>query len=289
MFSFPAEIAKLVAGNSESDFSADDSDFAPSGSESSTSGDDDDSTVSDSEAVDEPKTPSKGRKPIIVPILPKTPSAARLRQTNRSKKNAEYVPECESYFQSHSSSKIVTSDHTLDRLKNPRLPADRLFSLLAEMKLSTEHEAAMNAIMEEYKSYFPKWLYILNEGYNILVYGLGSKRQLLQSFHRSVLSEQTVLVINGFFPSLTLKDILDSITNDILDAGVSPGNPHEAVDMIEEEFALIPQTHLYLIVHNLDGAMLRNVKAQSILARLSKIPNIHMLASVDHINTPLCK
>ena len=198
------------------------------------------------------------------------------------------MPECESYFQSHSSSKIVTSDHTLDRLKNPRLPADRLFSLLDEMKLSTEHEAAMNAIMEEYKSYFPKWLYILNEGYNILLYGLGSKRQLLQSFHRSILSEQTVLVINGFFPSLTLKDILDSITNDILDAGISPGNPHEAVDMIEEEFALIPQTHLYLIVHNLDGAMLRNAKAQSILARLAKIPNIHMLASVDHINTPLC-
>lgn len=273
--------------NSGSDFSGDYSDFAPSGSESSSS--DDETSGSDNEADDEPKTPCKGRKPIFVPILPKTPSAARIKQSSRVKKSDDYVPECESYFQSHSSSKILTSDHTLDRLKNPRLPADRLFSLLAEMKLSSEHEASINAIMEEYKSYFPKWLYILNEGYNILLYGLGSKRQLLQSFHRNVLSQQTVLVINGFFPSLTIKDILDSITNDILDAGVSPGNPHEAVDMIEEEFTLIPETHLYLIVHNLEGSMLRNSKAQSILARLAKVPNIHMLASVDHINTPLCK
>lgn len=224
-----------------------------------------------------------------MPVLPKTPSAARLRQTSRAKKSDDYVPESDGYFQSHASGKILTSDHTLDRLKNPRLPADRLFSLLADMKLSHEHEASINAMIEEYKSYFPKWLYILNEGYNLLLYGLGSKRQLLQSFHRSVLSQQTVLVINGFFPSLTLKDILDSITNDILDAGVSPANPHEAADMIEEEFALIPQTHLFLIVHNLDGAMLRNSRCQSILSRLSKVPNIHLLASVDHINTPLRK
>ncbi|XP_013105861.2 origin recognition complex subunit 2 [Stomoxys calcitrans] len=281
-----SQIAKLVQDNSGSDFSADESDFQPSGSESSSS--ENESSASDeNEADDEPKTPCKSRRSIVVPILPKTPSAARLRQSARAKKSADFVPESDGYFQSHSSGKILTSDHTLDRLKNPRLPADRLFSLLAEMKLSEEHEASINAIMEEYKSYFPKWLYILNEGYNLLLYGLGSKRQLLQAFHRDVLSKQPVLVINGFFPSLTLKDILDSITNDVLDAGISPSNPHEAADMIEEEFALIPETHLYLIVHNLEGAMLRNAKSQAILSRLARIPNIHMLASVDHINTPL--
>nr|4XGC_B Chain B, Origin recognition complex subunit 2 [Drosophila melanogaster] len=208
-------------------------------------------------------------------------------QSARAKKSNEFVPESDGYFHSHASSKILTSDHTLDRLKNPRLAADRVFSLLSEIKTSAEHEGSINAIMEEYRSYFPKWMCILNEGFNILLYGLGSKHQLLQSFHREVLHKQTVLVVNGFFPSLTIKDMLDSITSDILDAGISPANPHEAVDMIEEEFALIPETHLFLIVHNLDGAMLRNVKAQAILSRLARIPNIHLLASIDHINTPL--
>ncbi|XP_016983902.2 origin recognition complex subunit 2 [Drosophila rhopaloa] len=282
------QIAKIVA-DSDEDFSGDESDFQPTDEHSSSSSSNSDGAdSSDNDAADdEPKTPCKARRAIVVPVLPKTPSAARLRQSARAKKSNEFVPESDGYFHSHASSKILTSDHTLDRLKNPRLAADRVFSLLSEMKLSTEHETSINAIMEEYRSYFPKWMCILNEGFNILLYGLGSKRQLLQSFHREVLEKQTVLVVNGFFPSLTLKDVLDSITSEILDAGVSPANPHEAVDMIEEEFALIPETHLFLIVHNLDGAMLRNVKAQAILSRLARVPNIHLLASIDHINTPL--
>ncbi|XP_020817629.1 origin recognition complex subunit 2 [Drosophila serrata] len=282
------QIAKIVADSGDEDFSGDESDFRPSDEESlSSSSSSDSSSENDAADDDEPKTPCKTRRAIVIPILPKTPSAARLRQTARAKKSNEFVPESDGYFHSHASTKILTSDHTLDRLKNPRLAADRLFSLLSEMKLSAEHETSINAIMEEYRSYFPKWMCILNEGFNILLYGLGSKRQLLQAFHREVLGKQTVLVINGFFPSLTLKDVLDSITNEILDAGISPANPHEAVDMIEEEFSLIPETHLFLIVHNLDGAMLRNVKAQAILSRLARVPNIHLLASIDHINTPL--
>ncbi|KAH8242274.1 hypothetical protein KR038_005924, partial [Drosophila bunnanda] len=282
------QIAKIVADSGDEDFSGDESDFRPSDEESlSSSSSNDSSSENDAADDDEPKTPCKTRRAIVVPILPKTPSAARLRQTARAKKSNEFVPESDGYFHSHASCKILTSDHTLDRLKNPRLAADRLFSLLSKMKLSAEHETSINAIMEEYRSYFPKWMCILNEGFNILLYGLGSKRQLLQAFHREVLGKQTVLVINGFFPSLTLKDVLDSITNEILDAGISPANPHEAVDMIEEEFSLIPETHLFLIVHNLDGAMLRNVKAQAILSRLARVPNIHLLASIDHINTPL--
>lgn len=282
------EIARIVA-DSDEDFSGDESDFQPSdeNSSSSSSSDSGGATSDNDDADDEPKTPAKARRAIVVPVLPKTPSAARQRQSARVKRSNEYVPESDGYFHSHASSKILTSDHTLDRLKNPRLAADRVFTLLADMKASAEHESAINAIMEEYRSYFSKWMCILNEGFNILLYGLGSKRQLLQSFHRDVLSKQTVLVVNGFFPSLTLKDVLDSITTEILDAGPSPGNAHEAVDMIEEEFALIPETHLYLIVHNLDGAMLRNVKAQAILSRLARVPNIHLLASIDHINTPL--
>jgi origin recognition complex subunit 2 len=102
-----------------------------------------------------------------------------------------------------------------------------------------------------------------------------------------MLKDQPVIVINGFFPSLTVKDVLDAITTDILDMNVNSANLHEIVDIIQEEFRHIPETHLFLIVHNLDGTMLRNSKAQNILSRLAKIENIHLLASIDHINTPL--
>uniref|UniRef100_A0A1A9UPH7 Origin recognition complex subunit 2 n=1 Tax=Glossina austeni TaxID=7395 RepID=A0A1A9UPH7_GLOAU len=277
-------ITKVLDDSTDSDFSVEDSEFEPSDTESS-------SGEEDSFPTDHvPKTPPKNKKgfPVMIPVLPKTPSALRSRSAlAKVKPPSDYIPESDEYFQKHSSSKIHTSDHTLDRLKNPRLSTDRLFALLSDMKLSAEHEQSINDMIAEYKSYFSKWLYLLHEGFNLLVYGLGSKRQLLLSFHREILAEQPVVVINGFFPSLTLKDILDSIANNILDLGISPTNPHETVDMIEEEFALIPETHLYLIIHNLDGPMLRNNRSQDILSRLAKLPNIHLLASIDHINTPL--
>ncbi|KAL9871717.1 origin recognition complex subunit 2 isoform 1-T11 [Glossina fuscipes fuscipes] len=277
-------ISKVLDDSADSDFSVDDSEFELSDTESSS--DEEESSTAD----DVPKTPSKNKKgfPIIIPVLPKTPSALRSRSAfAKGKIPSDYIPESDEYFQKRSSSKIHTSDHTLDRLKNPRLSTDRLFALLSDMKLSAEHEQSINDMIAEYKSNFTKWLYLLHEGFNLLVYGLGSKRQLLLSFHREILAEQPVVVINGFFPSLTLKDILEGIANNILDLGISPTNPHETVDMIEEEFALIPETHLYLIIHNLDGPMLRNSRSQTILSRLAKVANIHLIASIDHINTSL--
>lgn len=50
-----------------------------------------------------------------------------------------------------------------------------------------------------------------------------------------------------------------------------------------------PNDRLCLIIHNIDGIMLRSNKTQNILASLAAIPNIHVVASVDHINAPLRK
>lgn len=41
----------------------------------------------------------------------------------------------------------------------------------------------------------------------MLVYGLGSKKHLLEDFRVSHLSQEIHLVINGFFPSITLKSV----------------------------------------------------------------------------------
>lgn len=45
--------------------------------------------------------------------------------------------------------------------------------------------------------------------------------------------------------------------------------------------------HVYLIVHNIDGPMLRGEKTQSALGQLASLPNLHLVASIDHINAPL--
>ncbi|VDL90023.1 unnamed protein product [Schistocephalus solidus] len=46
---------------------------------------------------------------------------------------------------------------------------------------------------------------------------------------------------------------------------------------------------LYLLIHNIDGRNLRTAKAQAVLARLATVPHIHLVASIDHVNLPICK
>jgi hypothetical protein len=47
--------------------------------------------------------------------------------------------------------------------------------------------------------------------------------------------------------------------------------------------------HVYLIIHNIDGMAFRTPKAQTVLSILATIPQIHIVASIDHINAPLRK
>jgi len=50
-------------------------------------------------------------------------------------------------------------------------------------------------------------LLFLRNGFNILLYGLGSKKVLLDQFRSSKLSRYLQVVVNGFFPSLTIKNV----------------------------------------------------------------------------------
>ena len=47
----------------------------------------------------------------------------------------------------------------------------------------------------------------ISNGFNLMLYGLGSKRILLEKFRGRCLGDWPQLVINGFFPSLTIKSV----------------------------------------------------------------------------------
>jgi len=94
------------------------------------------------------------------------------------------------------------------------------------------------------------------------------------------------VVVNGFFPSLTVKSILNTISDDILEMEVPS---HSVTEHMEEIFSGLDdqKTHLYLLVHNIDGATLRNEKSQSVICSLAAHPRVHLVCSIDHINAPL--
>lgn len=80
---------------------------------------------------------------------------------------------------------------------------------------------------------------------------------------------------------------MDGIIIDLLELNC-PSNTTECIDLIEKALRKNPKDRLYLLIHNIDGIMLRSSKAQDLLSCLANIPNVCVLASIDHINAPLC-
>lgn len=44
-----------------------------------------------------------------------------------------------------------------------------------------------------------------------------------------------------------------------------------------------------VVIHNIDGPGLRDSETQQYLARIAFCSHIRVVASIDHVNSPLCK
>ncbi|XP_074155199.1 origin recognition complex subunit 2 [Sminthopsis crassicaudata] len=191
----------------------------------------------------------------------------------------------EEYFEAHSSSKVLTSDRTLQKLKKTKLDQQTLHNLLS--KFSPSFSAELKQLNEQHEQLFHKWMLQLHLGFNIVLYGLGSKKELLEKFRASMLQDSVHVVINGFFPGITVKSILNSITEEILDHMGTFRSVLDQLDWIINKFKDDSSLELFLLIHNLDSQMLRGDKSQQILGQLSSLPKVYLIASIDHINAPL--
>ncbi|XP_003242165.1 origin recognition complex subunit 2 isoform X1 [Acyrthosiphon pisum] len=210
-----------------------------------------------------------------------------LRRSTR-KKEVPFIYKSDEYFLSKSAKSVKkskTSDNTLKLLKNPVLDKEQVDELSGNSY--TKHDKKLKSMYTDIVSNFPYWMSLLKEGFNLLLYGLGSKRQIINDFRMSVLAEESVLVINGFFPGLTMKEILESITIDLLDLESCPGSSELAIQQIEEKLKLKTSEHIYILINNLDGVELQNYKAQHVISRICSLKKVHLIASMDRVNSAL--
>ena len=198
----------------------------------------------------------------------------------------------EDYFTAHSSKAGLTSDHTLAKLACPKMDQQMVQSALKRTHSSYREEC--QALLDEYKNLYPYWLHLMSNDYNILLYGLGSKQKLFEEFQNRHLKDSCHLVVNGFFPGLTIKQVLNTLSSDLLGYSGSFKSLLEHASFIRSEIEGSGSTpgkfirkEVYLIIHNIDGPMLRGETAQTALSLLAQSPSIHILASIDHINAPL--
>ncbi|XP_045765980.1 origin recognition complex subunit 2 [Maniola jurtina] len=254
--------------SSVSDFSGSSSDYIPDKSDEESKY----STSGSASDVEEESSPNKRTKTQVT----------RNRGGKMKQKDSEYFFTPDNYFMMNSSKKITTSDHTLARLKNLNLNEN---AKEADIHMSKEHQQSVINLTKSYDQLFDRWLYVLSENFNVVLYGIGSKRQVLQRFQAEKLKDMPCIVVNGFFPSLTMKNVLEKIVVDLLENTHVPSNIGDAVNLIEAQLEDCG-AHLFVIVHNLDGVMLRPEKAQSMFANLAQLRNVHLIATIDHIRAP---
>jgi origin recognition complex subunit 2 len=169
---------------------------------------------------------------------------------------------------------------------------------------------------------FEAWRFLVSTNQSLLLYGAGSKRQLLQQFANEELDKDgDVLEIDGFDKDVTMEGILELFVDYWLDGRepslVDPYHIHTSNDnrdmkpfyplngesyiilqavAIAKRIAAIVSTTLrpvYVVLHNIDGIGLRNPTAQEALSVLVSqsvtscgLNAIRLVASVDHVNAP---
>lgn len=140
-----------------------------------------------------------------------------------------------------------------------------------------------------FSKYYAQWALELDTGFSNLFYGIGSKRRLIMDFLEWWDPDGTVIVANGYNPATTLKEIVKTATVGVVDpesAASWPRQPSERIPLLLNWLENTKQ-RLILVIHNLDGHSLRDDKARVFLSRIAESPWVTIVASVDHINSPL--
>lgn len=155
------------------------------------------------------------------------------------------------------------------------------------------HEADIKRLKQYHKRAFDQWIFELEEGFNICLYGHGSKRELAMDFveYMYVQAEKPpkTVVVNGYTPGLTIRDVLTTLASVVLPKNLKlPAHPPKVLELILSTLSDKPPSQpIRLVIHSLDHAKLRKPATQALLARLAAHRSISMVATCDTPNFPL--
>lgn len=148
-------------------------------------------------------------------------------------------------------------------------------------------EEAGPQLMTVYHGLFDYWFNQLRAGFNVLLYGMGSKMKLIDKFYKTKLSSMTTMTIYGFFPEVNIKSILNTITSEVFEHTGRFKTINLQCQFIYSSLVQVKVKELYLIIHNIDGKTLQDNKSQHALSILASCPYVHIMASIDHPRAPL--
>lgn len=233
-----------------------------------------------------------------IAVAPDTPSkTGRPRGRPKGKRRARTptppldLPPHELYFFQNRPGGIKTSTNTLT--SNALLNHDDYFAQINTYKDPHDPDKAFLADLHRHS--FDQWSVELDEGFNVCLYGYGSKRTLLMDFadhlYDASAKPPKIIVINGYSPTTSLRDILTTIAGQALPSSQASKLPLQPAALLDALLAALtaspPKIKIYLIAHSIDAQPIRKQPLQSALSRLAAHPSISLIASTDTTNFPL--
>ncbi|VDC00298.1 unnamed protein product [Peniophora sp. CBMAI 1063] len=209
------------------------------------------------------------------------------------------IPAFDAYF-SANAQPSRTSTNVFTQLVQP-LTSDEFTEALSapsDYLAKTPASELPAKVAQTIPSEYSRWERELDAGFNLLFYGMGSKRGALNDFvTRRLRKKGHIIVLNAFNPHFALKDIYpaleqllptesdDDVSGTILErAALHFDQPTETKKGKGKAKAQKP---LYLVIHNFDAPAIRGGKARAALDQLISAQNVRCLASLDHLNAPL--
>jgi len=190
------------------------------------------------------------------------------------------------YFEAFSKPAQKTSTTTIADLN---LPSKNTLRKWAAGEHST-NDWAREELLKTYERDWDQWVFFLQNGFNLLFTGFGSKKSLIEEFCMTKLNFGGLIVVNGYFKGMNVSSILTGISEKVLKGKVSRGRDNfSSVNNIcshmTQNRPLVER--IILVVHNIDSENLSSRESQYLLALLSNHPRIHLIASIDNYNAEL--
>lgn len=202
------------------------------------------------------------------------------------------LPPHERYFFQNRAGPPQTSNNNLSKVS--LLTHEEYFEKLGQYV--DPHKDEKELLLQLHRRSFPQWYFELRERFNICLYGYGSKRRLVHQFadwlyQRSSSSPPTIVIVNGYTPSISIRSIFATIVAAVLGPDTPSklgAQPTEVLEFLQSVLkSRPPATPVTVLINSIDAPPLRRSSNQALLARLAASAGINMLATADTPNFTL--
>ena len=189
----------------------------------------------------------------------------------------------ETYFARSIRALSKISRRPFDSLAYVVRPSSSILSSV-DKSIKNGHRAELTSLYHLHRRKFPQWRFELDHGFNLLFYGAGSKKTVLNDFQENYLQDFPCLVIKGDSETLTLNAILDGITQILQKQTTGRSYLKRTENILSMLSCSSKVPRIALIIHNIDGEVLTTDTCQTVLTTLAKHEKICIIATSDHVN-----